>query len=187
MQVHIGSLLMMIFAVSKQQQWLQPQPFCQKQCTMQFADEQSVWRDAELCSFSVMRIFKKIVSFFVVSEQVSKCLVFLRNVRLGIDKLINVYQNSSLEAFNVKYKSMYGGISICHKAVFFRQLKIMFFIITNWQLGYKVFDGILEPGFSLSGYILGFSLRLASHLWRSARMQCAPLLVKSYGCLDAVL
>ena len=100
MQVHIGSLLM-TFAVSKQQQWLQSQPFGQKQCTMQFADEQSVWRDAELCSFSVMRIFKKIVSFFVVLEQVSKCLVFLQNVRLGIDKLINVYQNHQTQALRL--------------------------------------------------------------------------------------
>ena len=39
---------------------------------------------------------------------------------------------------DVKYKTMYGGIFICHKAVFYRQLKITFFIITNWQLGNKV-------------------------------------------------
>ena len=135
-QVHIGRLLM-IFADSKQQ-WMQPQPFCQKQCTMQFADEQSVWRDAELCSYSVMRIFKKIVSLFVVLEQVSKCLVFLRNVRLGIDKLINVYQNHQtpalrLSTWNTK-QCMEGSLFVI-KLSFSRQLKIVFFNITKWNLG----------------------------------------------------
>ena len=83
--------------------------------------------------------------FFVVLEQVSKCLVFLRNVRLGIDKLINVYQNHQTQAlrlstWNTK-QCMEGSLFVINLFFFkatkncvfqYHQLKFRgFFIITN--------------------------------------------------------
>ena len=88
---------------------------------------------------------RRLSVFFVVLEQVSKCLVFLQNVRLGIDKLINVYQNHQTQAlrlstWNIK-QCMEGSLFVINLLFFkatkncvfqYHQLKFRgFFIITN--------------------------------------------------------